>query len=119
MGIYTAAGPVDAFDGPDNAGGADWMWDDGDGDGSGFDRNGFFDCDLADDDPIMLYYNGLSSSGAAAAGSGTFDDSDGSDDSDVDYSLWDLDAETKAFYDECGEDLEADYQWRRRKRAAK
>ena len=122
-----AAEPVDAFDGPDNAGGADWMWDDGDGDGSGFDRNGFFDCDLADDDPIVLYYKGLSSSGAPATDSGTsrgttdpaLDDSDGSDDSDVDYSLWDLDAETKAFYDECGEDLEADYQWRRRKRAAR
>ena len=79
------------------------------------------------DDPIVLYYKGLSSSGAPATDSGTsrgttdpaLDDSDGSDDSDVDYSLWDLDAETKAFYDECGEDLEADYQWRRRKRAAR
>ena len=102
------------------------MWDDGDGDGSGFDRNGFFDCDLADDDPIMLLYNRSSSSGAAAAGSGTsrgtsdpaLDDSGDSDDPDVDYSLWDVDAETWDFYDEYGEDLEADYQWRRRKRAA-
>ena len=114
---------MDAFDGPDNAGGADWMWDDGDGDGSGFDQNGFFDCDLADDDPIMLLHNRRS---AAAAGSGTsrgtsgpaLDDSDDSDDPDMDYSLWDVDAETWSFYEEYGEELEEQYQWERRKRAA-
>ena len=118
-----AAEPVDAFDGPDDAGGADWMWDDGDGDGSSFDQNGFFDCDLADDDPIMLLHNRRS---AAAAGSGTsrgtsgpaLDDSDDSDDPDMDYSLWDVDAETWSFYEEYGEELEEQYQWERRKRAA-
>ena len=39
--------------------------------GSGFDRNGFFDCDLADDDPVVLFYKRSSSSGAPAADSGT------------------------------------------------
>ena len=49
---------------------------------------------------------------------GTLDDSDDSDDPDVDYSLWDADAETWSFYEEYGEELEEQYQWERRKRAA-